>query len=706
MAQEEDDELRRIWEMEIAWVEEEIIRPGMNTDASKTAVGTVLCQEQRGIECPNAYASRKLNNTETKYSTIERECLAIKWVVIKCKAAIAWEAGKPFSIEEVEVAPPKNHEIRVKAGLFPVILGHEGAGIVESTGPGVTKFKPGDKVIPLYMPQCGNCKFCLSPKTNLCERISKIKTPISDQDLMPDGTSRFTCKGKQIYHFMGTSTFSEYTVVAETSLAKIDAAAPLDKVCLIGCGFSTGYGAAINTAKVEPGSICVVFGLGGVGLSAVMGCKAAGASRILGIDINSNKFALAKELGATDCLNPQDFKKPIQEVITELTNGGVDFAIECIGNIDVMVIKCKAAVAWEAGKPLSIEEVEVAPPKAREVRIKIVATAVCHTDAYTLSGADPEGCFPVILGHEGAGIVESVGEGVTKLKPGDTVIPLYVPQCGECKFCLNPKTNLCQKIRVTQGKGLMPDGTSRFTCKGKPIHHFMGTSTFSQYTVVADISVTKVDAAAPLDKVCLLGCGISTGYGAAINTAKVEPGSTCAVFGLGGVGLAVIMGCKVAGASRIIGVDLNKDKFAKAKEFGATECINPKDFSKPIQEVLVEMTDGGVDYSFECIGNVGVMRAALEACHKGWGVSVIVGVAAAGQEISTRPFQLVTGRTWKGTAFGGWKSVESVPNLVAEYMAKKIKVDEFITHNLPFDKINEAFELMHTGKSIRTVLKF
>ncbi|KAM9143828.1 uncharacterized protein ACDP82_007541 [Pangshura tecta] len=785
--------------------------------------------------------------------------------VIKCKAAIAWEAGNPFSIEEVEVAPPKEHEIRVKIvatgvcrsdahavspsfkeGLFPVILGHEGAGIVESTGPGVTRFKPGDKVIPLYVPQCGQCKFCLSPKTNLCEKISKIKTAISDQDLMPDGTSRFTCKGKQIYHFMGTSTFSEYTVVAETSLVKIDDAAPLDKVCLIGCGFSTGYGASLNTAKVEPGSTCAVFGLGGVGLSAVMGCKAAGASRIFAIDINKDKFSLAKELGATDCLNPQDFKKPIQEVITEMSNGGVDFAIECIGNVAVMkaalecttvgwgtctivgvalggqsipvspmqlimgkkmnatffggwksvdsipklvsdymakkfsldalvtytlpfdkindafdlmyegksnrtvlvlcqefsfhsisvgiilqktsnslrvtkgarvagaaagpmasgVIKCKAAVAWEAGKPLSIEEVEVAPPKAHEVRIKVVATAVCHTDAYTLSGADPEGCFPVILGHEGAGIVESVGEGVTKLKPGDTVIPLYVPQCGECKFCLNPKTNLCQKIRVTQGKGLMPDGTSRFTCKGKQIYHFMGTSTFSEYTIVADISVAKIDAAAPLDKVCLLGCGISTGYGAVINTAKVEPGSTCAVFGLGGVGLAVIMGCKVAGASRIIGVDLNKDKFAKAKEFGATECINPQDFKKPIQEVLVELTDGGVDYSFECIGNVGVMRAALESCHKGWGVSVIVGVAAAGQEISTRPFQLVTGRTWKGTAFGGWKSVESVPKLVAEYMSKKIKVDEFVTHTLPFDKINEAFELMHAGKSIRSVLKF
>ncbi|XP_071077364.1 alcohol dehydrogenase class-3 isoform X1 [Desmodus rotundus] len=394
------------------------------------------------------------------------------------------------------------------------------------------------------------------------------------------------------------------------------------------------------------------------------------------------------------------------------------------------VIKCKAAVAWEAGKPLSIEEVEVAPPKAHEVRIKVIATAVCHTDAYTLSGADPEGSFPVILGHEGAGIVESVGEGVTKLNAGDTVIPLYIPQCGECKFCLNPKTNLCQKIRVTQGKGLMPDGTSRFTCKGKTLLHYMGTSTFSEYTVVADISVAKIDPLAPLDKVCLLGCGISTGYGAAVNTAKVEPGSTCAVFGLGGVGLAVVMGCKVAGASRIIGVDINKDKFARAKEFGASECISPQDFSKPIQEVIIEMTDGGVDYSFECIGNVKVMkflgklmfsaectdfcvwshlclqRAALEACHKGWGVSVVVGVAASGEEIATRPFQLVTGRTWKGTAFGGWKSVESVPKLVSEYMSKKIKVDEFVTHNLSFDQINKAFELLHAGKSIRTVVKF
>ncbi|KAG7256704.1 hypothetical protein CRUP_026633 [Coryphaenoides rupestris] len=351
------------------------------------------------------------------------------------------------------------------------------------------------------------------------------------------------------------------------------------------------------------------------------------------------------------------------------------------------VIKCRAAVAWEAGKPLSIEEVEVAPPRRNEVRIKVVATGVCHTDAYTLSGSDPEGAFPVILGHEGAGLVESVGEGVTKFKPGDSVIPLYVPQ-------------------VTQGRGLMPDNTSRFTCKGKQLFHFMGTSTFSEYTVVADISLAKVDDKAPLDKVCLLGCGISTGYGAALNTAKVEAGSTCAVFGLGAVGLAAIMGCKVAGATRIIGVDINPEKFEKAKEFGATECLNPKEHSRPVQEVLVDMTDGGVDYSFECIGNVQIMRAALEACHKGWGESVIIGVAGAGQEISTRPFQLVTGRVWRGTAFGGWKSVESVPKLVEDYMKNKMKVDEFVTHTLPFDSINEGFDLMHAGKSIRTVLTF
>lgn len=368
-------------------------------------------------------------------------------------------------------------------------------------------------------------------------------------------------------------------------------------------------------------------------------------------------------------------------------------------------ISCKAAVCWGPKEELKIEDVEVAPPKAHEVRIKIINTAVCHTDAYTKEGHDSEGVFPVILGHEAAGIVESIGEGVTNVKPGDRVIPLYVPQCKECKFCKSPKTNLCQKIRITQGKGVMPDGTTRFTCKGKPVHSFMGCSTFTQYTVVSDISVCKINDKAPFEKVCLLGCGVPTGYGAALNTAKVEKGSTCAIWGLGAVGLAVALGCKAAGASRIIGVDLNPAKFEVAKKFGVTEFVNPADHEKPIQQVLVELTDGGLDYTFECVGNVKTMRAALEACHKGWGVSTIIGVAPAGHEISTMPFQLVTGRVWKGTAFGGYKSIDGVPQLVEDFLAGKLPLDDFITHNMPLEKINEAFELMHAGKSLRAVVE-
>uniref|UniRef100_D3TLQ9 S-(hydroxymethyl)glutathione dehydrogenase n=1 Tax=Glossina morsitans morsitans TaxID=37546 RepID=D3TLQ9_GLOMM len=372
------------------------------------------------------------------------------------------------------------------------------------------------------------------------------------------------------------------------------------------------------------------------------------------------------------------------------------------------VIICKAAVAWEAKKPLVIEEIEVAPPNSHEVRIKIFATGVCHTDAYTLNGFDPEGKFPVVLGHEGAGVVESVGQHVTKFKAGDHVIPTYIPQCNECKFCNSKKTNLCQKIRVTQGQGVMPDGTTRFSCKGQKIFHFMGTSTFSEYTVVADISLCKINEKAPMDKVCLLGCGIPTGYGAALNTAKVEAGTSCAIWGLGAVGLATALGCKKAGASKIVGIDINSSKFELAKQFGFTEFINPNDIEDkgPIQNYLLEKYDGGFDYTFECIGNVNTMRAALEATHKGWGTSVIIGVAAAGQEISTRPFQLVVGRTWKGTAFGGWKSGSDVPKLVEEYMRQELLVDEFVTHTMQLAKINDAFELMHEGKSIRSVVKF
>ncbi|MEG3765378.1 S-(hydroxymethyl)glutathione dehydrogenase/class III alcohol dehydrogenase [Alteromonas sp. 14N.309.X.WAT.G.H12] len=368
------------------------------------------------------------------------------------------------------------------------------------------------------------------------------------------------------------------------------------------------------------------------------------------------------------------------------------------------VITCKAAVAWEAKAPLSIEEVQVAPPKAGEVRIKILATGVCHTDAFTLSGEDPEGVFPAILGHEGGGIVESVGEGVTSVQVGDHVIPLYTPECGECKFCKSGKTNLCQKIRETQGKGLMPDGTTRFSIDGKPIFHYMGTSTFSEYTVLPEISLAKINPEAPLEEVCLLGCGVTTGMGAVMNTAKVQEGDTVAIFGLGGIGLSAIIGATMAKAGRIIAIDINESKFDLAKKLGATDCINPKNFDKPIQEVVVEMTDGGVDFSFECIGNVNVMRSALECCHKGWGESVIIGVAGAGQEISTRPFQLVTGRVWRGSAFGGVKGRSELPEYVERYMAGEFKLNDFITHTMPLESVNEAFDLMHEGKSIRSVI--
>ena len=372
----------------------------------------------------------------------------------------------------------------------------------------------------------------------------------------------------------------------------------------------------------------------------------------------------------------------------------------------VQSIKCKAAIAWGPGQPLSIEEIEVMPPQAGEVRVRIVATGVCHTDAFTLSGEDPEGVFPCILGHEGGGIVESVGEGVTSVKVGDHVIPLYTPECGECKFCKSGKTNLCQKIRATQGKGLMPDGTTRFSKDGQPIYHYMGTSTFSEYTVLPEISIAKVDPAAPLEEVCLLGCGVTTGIGAVMNTAKVKEGESVAIFGLGGIGLSAIIGARLAKAGRIIAIDINESKFELARKLGATDCINPNDYDKPIQEVIVELTDGGVDFSFECIGNVKVMRAALECCHKGWGESVIIGVAGAGQEISTRPFQLVTGRVWRGSAFGGVRGRSELPSYVQRYMQGEFRLDDFITHTMPLEQINEAFDLMHEGKSIRTVIHY
>ena len=368
-------------------------------------------------------------------------------------------------------------------------------------------------------------------------------------------------------------------------------------------------------------------------------------------------------------------------------------------------MKVEAAIAVEAGKPLEIEEIDLEGPKEGECLVRLAATGVCHTDAFTLSGADPEGLFPAVLGHEGAGVVEAVGPGVRSLAVGDHVIPLYTPECRECKFCLSGKTNLCGAIRETQGRGLMPDGTSRLSWRGKPLHHYMGTSTFAKATVVPEIALAKVRKDAPLDKVCLLGCGVTTGIGAVLNTAKVEPGSAVAIIGLGGIGLACVQGAVMAGADRIIGIDTNPKKFELATQFGATDCINPKDVGD-IEAHIIDMTDGGVDYSFECIGNVETMGTALRICHKGWGESIIIGVAGAGQEIHARPFLLVTGRVWRGTAFGGTKGRTQVPGLVDSYMKGRVKLDEMVTATMPLEDINRAFEMMHDGEVIRSVILY
>jgi S-(hydroxymethyl)glutathione dehydrogenase/alcohol dehydrogenase len=369
-------------------------------------------------------------------------------------------------------------------------------------------------------------------------------------------------------------------------------------------------------------------------------------------------------------------------------------------------MKTIAAVAWEPKKPLTIEEIDVEGPKAGEVLVRMVATGVCHTDAFTLSGEDPEGVFPCVLGHEGGGIVEEVGPGVKSVKVGDHVIPLYIPECKVCKFCTSGKTNLCQAIAATEWSGLMPDGTVRYSKGGKKIYHYMGTSTFAEYSVIPEIALAVVNKAAPLEKVCLLGCGITTGIGAVLNTAKVTPGSTVAIFGLGGIGLSAVQGAVMAKAGRIIVIDINDEKFVLAKQLGATDFINPKKYDRPIQEVIKDLTDGGVDYSFECVGNVDLMRAALEACHMGWGQSIVIGVAGAGKVIQTRPFQLVTGRVWKGTAFGGVKGRSEIPGYVDRFMGGEIEIDKMITHTMGLQDINKAFDLMHAGKSIRSVIHY
>ncbi|KAK9291504.1 hypothetical protein L1049_019452 [Liquidambar formosana] len=580
--------------------------------------------------------------------------------VIRCRAAVAWEAGKPLVIEEVEVAPPQAMEVRLQilftalchtdvyfweakgqTPLFPRIFGHEAGGIVESVGEGVTELKPGDHVLPVFTGECKECRHCKSEESNMCDLL-RINT---DRGVMlNDGKSRFSIRGQPIYNFLGTSTFSEYTVLHVGSVAKINPAAPLDKVCVLSCGISTGLGATLNVAKPKKGSTVAIFGLGAVGL------------------------AMSSTAG--------------------------------------QVIRCRAAVAWEAGKPLVIEEVEVAPPQAMEVRLRILFTSLCHTDVYFWEAKGQTPLFPRIFGHEAGGIVESVGEGVTDLQPGDHVLPVFTGECKECRHCKSEESNMCDLLRINTDRGVMlNDGNSRFSIKGQPIYHFLGTSTFSEYTVLHVGSVAKINPAAPLDKVCVLSCGISTGLGATLNVAKPKKGSTVAIFGLGAVGLAAAEGARIAGASRIIGIDLNPKRFDEAKKFGITEFVNPKDYDKPVQEVIAEMTDGGVDRSVECTGNVNAMISAFECVHDGWGVAVLVGVPNKDDAFKTHPVNFLNERTLKGTFFGNYKPRSDLPSVVEKYMNKELEVEKFITHSVPFSEINKAFDYMLQGDGLRCIIR-
>nr|KAJ0201473.1 hypothetical protein LSAT_V11C600335300 [Lactuca sativa] len=736
--------------------------------------------------------------------------------VIRCKAAVAWEAGKPLVIEEVEVAPPQKMEVRIKIlftslchtdvyfweakgqnPVFPRILGHEAGGVVESVGEGVTDLQPGDHVLPVFTGECKECAHCKSEESNMCDLL-RINT---DRGVMiNDQKSRFSINGKPIFHFVGTSTFSEYTVVHVGCLAKINPLAPLDKVCVLSCGISTGLGATLNVAKPKKGSSVAIFGLGAVGLAAAEGARIAGASRIIGVDLNANRFELAKKFGVTEFVNPKDYKKPVQEVIAEMTNGGVDRSVECTGHIDAMIsafecvhdgwgvavlvgvphkdavfktsplnllnertlkgtffgnykprsdipsvvekymnkelelekfithelpfseinkafdlmlkgegLRCiirMAAVAWEAGKPLVIEEVEVAPPQKMEVRIKILFTSLCHTDVYFWEAKGQNPVFPRILGHEAGGVVESVGEGVTELQPGDHVLPVFTGECKECAHCKSEESNMCDLLRINTDRGVMiHDQKSRFSINGKPIFHFVGTSTFSEYTVVHVGCLAKINPLAPLDKVCVLSCGISTGLGATLNVAKPKKGSSVAIFGLGAVGLAAAEGARIAGASRIIGVDLNANRFELAKKFGVTEFVNPKDYKKPVQEVIAEMTNGGVDRSVECTGHIDAMISAFECVHDGWGVAVLVGVPHKDAVFKTSPLNLLNERTLKGTFFGNYKPRSDIPSVVEKYMNKELELEKFITHEVPFSEINKAFDLMLKGEGLRCIIR-
>ncbi|KAG9451430.1 hypothetical protein H6P81_011395 [Aristolochia fimbriata] len=740
---------------------------------------------------------------------MERSCTAGK--PIKCKAAVCRGAGQPLVIEEIEVAAPKGYEVRIKIvctslchsdvtfwkmegplAFFPRIFGHEAVGIVESVGREVEEVKEGDTVVPVFLAHCQECVDCKSETSNLC---SKLKFRANPPGMPRDGSSVFKdSKGEVVHNFLSVSSFTEYTVVDVGHVVKITGEIPPEKACLLGCGVSTGIGAAWKVGKVEKGSSVAVFGLGAVGLAVAQGARLRGASKIIGVDLNPEKFEAGKKLGVTHFVNPGDCgEKPISEVIKEMTDGGADYCFECIGLASVMsdaftssrpgwgktVIlgvemhgaplnlstfellmgktlmgslfggikpktdvpllvqryldkelqvdefithelgfedinkafdllgRGKTAVCRGPGQPLVIEEIEVAAPKRYEVRIKIICTSLCHSDVTFWKIGDSSGFFPRIFGHEATGIVESVGEEVEEMKEGDTVVPVFLGHCRECVDCKSEASNICSTLKFKANPPGMPrDGSSVFKdSKGEVVHNFLNVSSFSEYTVVDVGHLVKIPGEIPPEKACLLSCGVSTGLGAAWKVGKVEKGSSVAVFGLGAVGLAVAEGARIRGASKIIGVDLNPEKFEFGKKLGVTHFVNPRDCGeKPIGEVIKEMTDGGADICFECIGLASVMRDAFASSRPGWGKTVILGVEMHGAPLNLSSVELLLGKTLMGSLFGGIKPKTDVPLLVQRYLDKELQVDEFITHEVRFEDINKAFDLLREGKSLRCVI--
>ncbi|KAK3038870.1 hypothetical protein RJ639_028592 [Escallonia herrerae] len=700
--------------------------------------------------------------------------------------------ASPFAAED----PP---------GYFPRILGHEAYGVVESVGKNVADLTEGDTVIPIFLPDCGECMDCRSKKSNLCTKLPFKVSPWAHRH----ETSRFTdLNGDTVYHFLYVSSFSEYTVVDIAHLTKVDSAIPPNRACLLSCGVSTGVGAAWRTAKVEAGSSVAIFGLGAIGLAVAEGARLCGATRIIGVDVNPDKFEIGKKFGVTDFVNSiecgnrsvsQGWGKTVvlgvdkpgsqlnfsssevllhgktlsgslfgglkpksdvpillkrymdkelrldefvtHEVSFEDINKAFDLllggkGLRCVIRMDNCLkesfvffgkelvvamaeeekrpsgtagktIRCRAAVARKAGEPLVMEEVVVAPPSSHEVRIKILCTSLCYSDITFWKMEDPPGYFPRILGHEAYGVVESVGENVADFTEGDTVIPIFLPDCGECTDCRSKKSNLCTKLPFKVSPWMHRDETSRFTdLNGDTVYHFLYVSSFSEYTVVDIAHLTKVDPALPPNRACLLSCGVSTGIGAAWRTAKVEAGSSVAIFGLGAIGLAVAEGARLCGATRIIGVDVNPDKFEIGKKFGVTDFVNSRECgNKTVSQVIIEMTDGGADYCFECVGLSSIVREAYDSCRKGWGKTVVLGVDKPGSQLNFSSFEVLHhGKTLCGSLFGGLKPKSDVPILLKRYMDKELRLDEFVTHEVSFEDINKAFDLLLGGKSLRCVI--